>query len=283
MAADRLGLTIDCRGRPLAIGGETQFVGIVNATPDSFFDGGQFATAEAAAAQAVRLAAEGAAMIDLGGQSTRPGHEEISVAAEIDRVRPALERMAGLLSVPISIDTHRAETARAALAAGAHLVNDIHGFQGDPAMAQVVAEHGCPVILMHCDREFTATPGDALEKIKRFFARSLAIAAAAGVPAERIVLDPGIGFAKKSEESLEILGRLDELKILGFPLLVGASRKSAIGRVLGLPPEDRLEGTIAATVLAVWQGVELVRVHDVRANLRAARVAEAILAAKFKK
>lgn len=271
---------LDCRGRPLAIGGETRFVGIVNTTPDSFFDGGKFGSAEAAAAQAVRLAAEGAAAIDLGGQSTRPGHSEVSATEEIARVRPHLERIIEAVPLPVSIDTYKPAVARAALAAGAHWVNDVRGFQGDPEMARIVAEYGCPAILMHNDRDFVSAPGDTIEKIKRFFVRSLEIAAAAGIPGERIILDPGIGFAKTAEQSLEILARLDELRSLGFPLLVGASRKSAIGQVLGLPPEERLEATLATTVLAVCQGAELLRVHDVQANLRAARVAEAVLRMK---
>jgi dihydropteroate synthase len=171
--------------------------------------------------------------------------------------------------------------ARAALAAGAHVVNDVHGFQGDPAMAGVVAEAGCPVVLMHWERGFSAAPGDPIDKITAYFARSLSLAQAAGVAADRIILDPGIGFAKTAEESLAITGRIAELKSLGFPLLLGISRKSSLGHALGgLPPEDRLEGTLATTVLAVVAGVEFVRVHDVLANFRAARTAEAVLRAK---
>jgi dihydropteroate synthase len=269
--------TLDCRGRSLALGVEAQFVGIVNATPDSFFDGGRFTSAETAAAQAARLVAEGAAAVDLGGQSTRPGHAEVSAQEEIARVRPLLERIIAAVSVPVSIDTYKPAVARAALEAGAHWVNDVRGFQGDPDMARIVAEYGCPAILMHNDPGFVGAAGDSTDKIKRFFDRSLEIAAAAGVPPERIILDPGIGFAKTAEQSLEILARLNELREWGFPLLLGASRKSAIGQVLGLPPEERLEATLATTVLAVCQGVELLRVHDVMANLRAARVAEAVL------
>jgi len=232
--------------------------------------------------QGRRLESEGAAAIDLGGQSTRPGERiELSAAEEIARVLPVLERLVPALAVPISIDTHQPEVARAALAAGAHLVNDVRGFQGDPAMAAAVAEYACPVILMHWDRGFAAMPGDAIEKLKRYFARSLEIARAAGVPEERIILDPGIGFAKAPSQSLEITGRIGELKSLGFPLLLGISRKSAIGHALGgLPPEERLEGTLATTVLAAAEEIEFVRVHDVLANFRAARTAEAVLRAK---
>jgi dihydropteroate synthase len=273
---------LDCRGRQVALGRETQLMGILNVTPDSFYDGGRFATTEAAVGQARRLVEEGAAVVDVGGQSTRPGaREEIGVEEEIARVRPVVERLAAAVAVPISIDTFQPEVARAALAAGAHLVNDVRGFQGDPAMAAVVAQYRCPVVLMHWDRGFSAAPGDAIGKIIAYFGRSLALARAAGVAEEGIILDPGIGFSKTAEESLEITGRIGELKTLGHPLLLGISRKSSIGHALGgLPAEDRLEGTLAATALAVAQGVELIRVHDVRANLRAARMAEAVLRAK---
>jgi len=269
--------TLDCRGRRLTLGGHTLLMGILNVTPDSFSDGGKWVDAETAGVQGRRMAAEGAAVIDVGGQSTRPGHAEISADEEICRVQPVLERLAADLSVPISIDTYKPAVARAALTAGAHLVNDVHGFQGDPAMAGVVAEFGCPAVLMHWDRQFPENPGDTIDAIKRFWARSLEIAAAAGVPDERLVLDPGIGFFKTPGQNLEILRRIGELRLFGRPLLVGVSRKSVIGRVLGSGPEDRLEGTLATTVLAVSMGVELVRVHDVLANARAVRMAEAVL------
>lgn len=276
---DRPRRTLDCRGRRLVLGERLLLFGIVNVTPDSFYDGGRYAGTDAAVAHAERLAGEGADAIDVGGQSTRPGpHEEISAHEEIARVRPVVERLAARLSVPISIDTFRPEVARAALEAGAHLVNDVHGFQREPEMARVVAEHRCPAIVMHFDPAFSGAAGDAMARVRGYFARSLAIAAEAGVAPDQIVLDPGIGFAKTADESLELIGRIGELRELGFPLLLGASRKSPIGRILGVPPEERLEGTLATTVLAALQGVDFVRVHDVLANLRAARVAEAILA-----
>ena len=265
-----------CRDREIAVGGEPRIVGILNVTPDSFSDGGKFAEPEAAIAQAVRLVEEGAAVVDVGGQSTRPGYEEISAEEEIARAVPVIAALVSRLSVPFSIDTYKPAVARAALEAGAHVINDIHGLQRDPAMARLAAEFGCAVIVMHHDAAFRETPGDVIENMKKFFRCSLQIAAQAGVTDDRLVLDPGIGFGKTHRQNLEILARLAELKSLGFPLLLGASRKSTIGNVLGLPPEDRLEGTLATTVLAVWQGVEFIRVHDVRANVRAAKMAAAL-------
>ena len=269
---------LDCRGRRLSLGGETALFGILNVSPDSFYDGGRFADLAAALAQGRRLAGEGAAALDVGGQSTRPGHAEIPPEEEIARVRPLIEVLVRELPLPVSIDTYKPEVARAALQAGAHLLNDVRGFQGDPAMAGIAAEFGCPAILMHWEEGFRAEGGDPLPRLARYFERSLALARAAGVGPERIILDPGIGFAKTPEQSLEIMGRLGELRELGCPLLLGASMKSVIGHALALSdPADRVEGTLATTALAVSQGVECVRVHDVRANLRAARMAEAVL------
>jgi dihydropteroate synthase len=271
---------LQCRGRELAVGGMTRVVGILNVTPDSFYDGGRWSDPGQAERHARAMAADGAAMIDVGGQSTRPGHEEVAAEVEVARVRPVLERLAGEFRVPISIDTGKAAVARAAFASGANLVNDIHGFQGDPEMARTVAEHGCPAILMHHDRGFPGETGDLIDAMKRYFERSIGIAAAAGVPAARIILDPGIGFHKTQPQNLEILSRVPELKSFGLPLLLGISRKSVIGHVLGGGPGDRLEGTLASSVVAAFQGVEFVRVHDVAANAKAIRMAEAILSAR---
>jgi dihydropteroate synthase len=251
-------------------------VGILNLTPDSFFDGAKYSGVEAAIAQAGRLIEEGAAIVDVGGQSTRPGYEEISAEEEIARVVPVIAALASQLPAPVSIDTYKPVVARAALQAGAHALNDIHGLQRHPEMARLAAEFGCPVVVMHNDATFREMPGDTIYKIKIFFDRSLEIAAQAGLAEDHIILDPGIGFAKTHEQNLEILARLTELKHLGFPIWLGASRKSVIGNVLALPADERLEGTLATTALAVWQGVEFVRVHDVRANLRAAKMAAAI-------
>ncbi len=265
-----------CRGRVLVLDGKPKLVGIVNVTDDSFFDGGRFGSQEAAIAQGLKLIDEGTAMIDVGGQSTRPGFVEISVEEEIARVVPVIAALVAKTAVPLAIDTYKPAVARAALAAGAHVLNDIHGFQGDPALPALAAEAGCAVILMHNDPSFKSVNVDPIASMLAYFDRSLAAAARAGVAREMIVLDPGIGFGKTHEQNLELLARLGELRVLGLPLLLGASRKSVIGNVLALPPEERLEGTLAITALAVAQGVEFIRVHDVRANLRAAQVAAAI-------
>ncbi len=269
-----------CRDRRFTLGAEPLIVGILNITDDSFFDGGHLLAPAAALAHARRLVAEGAAILDIGGQSTRPGYTELSPDDEIARIVPVIRALSRSLDVPLSIDTYKPAVARAALEAGAHIVNDIHGLQGDPLMAAVIAESGAAAILMHNDPSFPSTPGDVIEKIKTFLARTLARAAAAGIDPARIILDPGIGFGKTQPQNLAILARLSELLALGHPLLLGVSRKSVISHVLDLPPDERLEGTLALTALAVSQGVQFHRVHDVRANHRAALIAAALIAAR---
>jgi dihydropteroate synthase len=270
-----------CGAKTLSLGDASVMVGILNVTTDSFFDGGRFAAVDAAIAQGLKLVEEGAGMIDLGGQSTRPGHVEISAEEEIARVLPVLTELARQVSVPISIDTSKPAVARAALQVGAGVVNDIHGFQRDPELATIAAESGAAAILMHFDPAFRDTPGDVIEKLKTFLGRSIDLAVRSGVAVEQVVLDPGIGFGKTQEQNLEIMGRIGELRALGCPVLLGASRKSVIGNVLTLPVEERLEGTLATTALAAWHGVELIRVHDVQANLRVARMTAAIRRATF--
>ena len=268
-----------CRDKSLSLDGRPKMAGILNATPDSFFDGGRHQAPEAALAQADRMLAEGAALIDVGGQSTRPGHVAVGAEEEQARVIPLLRALARRTAVPLSIDTHQPDVARAAVLAGADLINDVHGLHRHPELAAIAAEHGCAMILMHQDATFAQTDGGTIERIAAFLTRSLELAVAGGVSRDRIIMDPGIGFAKTQAQNLEILARLGELRALGCPLLLGASRKSVIGNVLALPPADRLEGTLATTALAVAQGVEFLRVHDVAANLRAALMAAAIRAA----
>jgi dihydropteroate synthase len=256
-------------------------MGIVNATPDSFSDGGQFLDVDAAVAHALRLAEEGADLIDLGGESTRPGAPPVPAAEEARRVVPVVERLrARGFALPISVDTFKPEVARAALAAGADLVNDVMGL-ADPALAAVVAEAKAPVVIMHmrgtpADMASRAVYGDVVADVVRELEDALARAVAAGVERERIILDPGLGFAKTAEQSVELLARLPELRAIGRPLLVGPSRKSFIGKVTGAPVAERLPGTLAAVSVAVLAGVEFLRVHDVAPARQAAQVAAAV-------
>lgn len=258
------------------LGRRTLLMGILNVTPDSFSDGGLFASHAAAVAHAEEMAAEGADILDIGGESTRPGHTAISAADEIARVLPVLTDVVARLALPVSIDTYKAETARVALEAGAKIVNDVWGLQRDPDIAAVAAAHGAPVVAMH-NRETVDGTIDIVDDMLRFFDRTLAIARRAGIPDAHVVLDPGIGFGKTFEQNLEALRRLPELKALGFRLLVGTSRKSLIGKLLDRTPRERINGTIASNVVSIVNGADILRVHDVLAHREAARVADAIL------
>ncbi|HEX9051530.1 MAG TPA: dihydropteroate synthase [Anaeromyxobacter sp.] len=256
-------------------------MGVVNATPDSFSDGGRYLDAGAAVDHALRLADEGADLVDLGGESTRPGAPPVAAAEEIARVVPVVERLrARGFPLPISVDTCKGAVGRAALAAGADLVNDVTALS-DPDLARACAEAAVPVVLMHtrgtpAEMASRATYGDVVADVGRELSLALARAEAAGVARERTILDPGIGFAKTAEQSVELLARVGELRALGRPLLVGPSRKSFIGKLTGAAVGDRLPGTLAAVVACVLAGVELVRVHDVAAARQAARVAAAL-------
>ena len=259
-------------------------MGIVNVTPDSFSDGGRFEEHEAAVAHAVRLVAEGAAIIDVGGESTRPGAKPVDAAAELRRVLPVIEGLRAALGddLPISVDTSKAAVARAALAAGATMVNDVSALRGDPEMAAVVAEAGCPLCLMHMlgePRTMQDAPryDDVVAEVCGFLEQRLTVAVAAGVAEEAVLLDPGIGFGKTLQHNLMLLDGLDRLAALGRPVVLGASRKRFLGAVLGIDRADRrLAGTIATTVLGFSRGAAVFRVHDVRANAEALAVARAI-------
>jgi dihydropteroate synthase len=255
-------------------------MGILNVTPDSFSDGGRFLDPAAAIEHARRMVAEGADIIDVGAESTRPygTATPISLSEEVRRLEPVLAAVAGL-GVPVSIDTMKAPVAASALAAGASIVNDVWGLQRDPDMAGVVARHGVPVIIMH-NRESADPAIDIMADIGAFFAQSLDLAARAGISDDRIVLDPGIGFGKTPEQSLTALARLDQLKTFGLPLLVGASRKRFIDKVSPAPPDRRLGGSLAAHLLAVAGGARIIRAHDVAETVQALKVAAAIRAAK---
>ncbi|MGY2048530.1 dihydropteroate synthase [Methylobacterium sp. JK268] len=260
------------------LGRRTLVMGILNVTPDSFSDGGRFQSQEAAEAQAATLVSEGAAILDVGGESTRPGHTPVPAEEEQARILPILRAVAPHCPVPISIDTYKASTAEVALKAGARIVNDVWGLQREPDIARVAAAHGAPVIVMH-NRESPDPSLDIVDEMKRFFDRSLAIAAQAGIPERDIVLDPGIGFGKSWEQHLDAVRRLPELRGLGFPILVGISRKSLLGRIhnTATAPADRLFGSIAAHTVAATLGADILRAHDVRAHVEACQVIDAIL------
>jgi dihydropteroate synthase len=250
---------------------------VVNATPDSFSGDGIGDDVEAAIRYAIDAVAEGADFIDVGGESTRPRHTPVDATEELRRLLPVVRAIAGrvTLTLPISVDTSKAAVAEAALDAGASLVNDVRGFTRDPELAQVVARRGVPAVLMH-----DVAPdehGDLVTSVARELSRRLDRAVAAGIAWEKLIVDPGFGFGKDWRQNLELLRRLGELRVLGRPILVGLSRKSTIGRVLGLDESDRLEGTLATTALAIANGADIVRVHDVRANVRAARMTDAVV------
>jgi dihydropteroate synthase len=254
---------------------KTRVMAIINATSDSFSGDGIGANVARAIELAERAVEGGADVIDLGGESTRPGHAPITAAEELARVVPLVEAIAKTVSIPISIDTSKAVVAEAAIAAGASIVNDVRGFTRDPDLAAVVARHGLPAVVMH---DIEPDPGvDIMTSIVRELFRRLDRAVAAGMAWNRLIVDPGIGFGKDWRQNLDVLRRLSELRVLDRPILVGFSRKRTIGRVLGAPEHDRLEGTLATTALAIANGANIVRVHDVAANVRVARMTDAVV------
>ncbi len=262
------------RNSNFAEDGKTCICGILNVTPDSFSDGGKWNTLDAALFHAEEMVREGAGLIDVGGESTRPGCIPIEEGRETERVIPVIEAIRSRLDVPLSVDTFHAGTARAAIEAGADLVNDISGLKADPEMAGVIAAAKVPCCLMHSRRE--AVYASFAEDLLADLEESLETARRAGIPMESVILDPGIGFGKTREQNLWLLNHLDLLKGFGLPLLLGASRKSVIGLTLNLPVGEREEGTLVTTVMAVLAGYRFVRVHNVKANVRAVRMAEAI-------
>lgn len=275
--------TLPARGLSIELGPVPRIMGIVNVTDDSFSDGGRHSTPDAALAHARRLAAEGADLLDIGGQSTRPGYVEVDNATEIARVAPVIRALAvEFPALPLSIDTYQPAVAAAALEVGAHIVNDVHGLQGPGGteLARLAAEHRAAVVIMHNDPALRDLPlsVDPLPSVIEWLRRSIGIALAAGVSARRIVLDPGIGFGKTQPQNHAIFLRLGELRTLGLPLLLGISRKSLIRHLVPEleSPADRDEATLALTTLAVRAGVEIHRVHEVRANRRAALLAAAL-------
>ena len=265
--------------------GERTFVmGILNVTPDSFSGDGLLAGRDpigAAVEQARRMADEGADLLDIGGESTRPGHAPVDAAEEIGRVIPVVAAIADALPhIPLSIDTTKVVVAEAAIAAGADLLNDIWGTGQDPAMAELAANAGVPLIVMHNREE--PRYDDVVRDVVDDLAAALERSERAGVPAANLLVDPGIGFGKTADHNVTLLRDLGALRALGRPVLLGTSRKSTIGRILDLPPEERLEGTLATTALGIAGGADIVRVHDVQANVRAARVSDAIVRGRWR-
>jgi dihydropteroate synthase len=267
--------TLDARGRTLALGNRTLIMSVINVTPDSFFAGSQFQLVKTATDAALQQAAQGADIIDIGGESTRPGHTPVGEEEERARVIPVIEAIAARTAVPLSIDSYKARVAEAALQAGAHIVNDVWGLSRDPDMARVAAEHDAALVVMH-NRETIDGSLDILEEFKSFFGRAIERAKRAGVRDDRIVLDPGIGFGKSLEQNLAAIGRLAELVRLGYPVLLGVSRKSFINKLFPSEPAERLPGTIAANTIGVLAGASIVRVHDVAEHAQAMRIADKI-------
>ena len=264
-----------CGGREFVWGSRTYVMGVVNVTPDSFSGDGLAGRTADAVEQAVAFEAEGADIIDVGAESTRPGHAAVSVEQELSRLLPVLEGVIGAVSIPVSVDTYKPEVASRAVEWGVSMINDVWGPRVGEGMAEVAAETGFPLVLMH--NQVGTEYVDLVREVAKSLRLAARMAQSMGVHRERIILDPGIGFGKTADHNLEILNRLGEFKDLGFPLLVGTSRKSTIGLVLDLPVKERLEGTAATVALAIAGGADIVRVHDVREMTRVVRMSDAIV------
>ena len=269
-------MILKCRDKNIELGKKTLIMGILNVTPDSLSDGGRYNNLDSALEQAKKMVEDGVDIIDIGGESTRPGHTQISVEEEIERVVPVIEMLSKELDVIISIDTYKYQVAEAALKAGAHIINDIWGLQYDNGeMAMLAAEYNVPVIAMH-NQNGTEYSEDIILSMRKFFERTYEISDRYGISRDNIILDPGIGFGKGMEENIEVLARLEELRDMGR-ILLGTSKKRFIGTILGgLSTDERVEGTVATTVIGIGKGVDIVRVHNVLENKRAALVADRI-------
>lgn len=260
----------------MELGHRTLIMGILNVTPDSFSDGGKYVTIDAAVAHARKMVEEGADIIDIGGESTRPGAEALSLEEELQRVITVIEALRREIEAPISVDTYKAEVARQSLEAGAQIINDVWGLKADPGMAVVAAQYGCPVILMH-NRQPVPYKGGVVRDVMAELLESVELARRCGIAEEQIILDPGIGFEKDAEENLLLLRNLDRIAALGYPILLGTSRKRFIRTVLNFPPDDVVEGNIATAVLGISLGCHIVRVHEVKQVKRAAMMADAVV------
>lgn len=271
--AGSIGMKI--RNKEFAVENKTYVMGILNVTPDSFSDGGKYQRLDQALNHVERMISEGADIVDVGGESTRPGYTTVSDEEEIERVTPVIEGIRERFDVPVSLDTYKSKVAQAGILAGADLINDIWGLKYDEDMAKVIAQSGRPCCLMHNRK--SPDYHNFMEEVLTDLTESVRLAEKAGILEDRIILDPGVGFGKTYENNLEIINRLEELKRLGYPVLLGTSRKSVIGLTLDLPTEERIEGTLVTTVFGVIKGCAFVRVHDVKENVRAIKMTEAIL------
>lgn len=263
--------------REYATTGHTYVMGILNVTPDSFSDGGKWNRREQALKHVEEMLEEGADIIDIGGESTRPGHIPVSEEEEIYRVAPVIEAVKANFDVPVSLDTYKGQVAEAGIAAGADLINDVWGLKNDDKIAKVISKNGLPCCLMHNRKK--SEYASFLEDVAEDLSETVRLAQQAGIDREKIILDPGVGFAKSYEQNLEIVHHLEKLGELGYPLLLGCSRKSVVGLTLDLPVDQRVEGTLVTTVMGVMKGCMFVRVHDVKENVRAIKMTEAILRA----
>jgi len=275
-------MILQFKKKTLNLSSQTHIMGVLNVTPDSFSDGGKFFKVEDAVNQGMKMAEEGADIIDVGGESTRPGSDPVLIQEELCRVIPVIRSLFKNTDVPVSIDTYKAEVAEQALDAGAQMINDISALRFDPEMKKVASEYKVPINLMHIKgtpKNMQKNPWyeDVISEITEYLNESIKIAKDAGIDPEKIIIDPGIGFGKRLEDNLNVLKNLKKLSILGCPILIGCSRKSFIGKILDLPVEERLEGSLAALAVAVMNGANIVRVHDVKESRRATSLVDAVL------
>lgn len=267
--------TMQCGPYTLDYGKKTIVMGILNATPDSFSDGGKFNEVDIAVKHAVEMVENGADIIDIGGESTRPGFATVSLKDELNRVIPIIKAISKQVQVPISIDTYKAEVAKQAIEAGAHIINDVWGAKADPLMGQVAAKYDVPIILMHNrhDRNYSLFIRDVINDLYE----SITIVKEAGVKDENIILDPGIGFAKDYQENIQMMQHLDKLTMIGYPVLLGTSKKTMIGQALELPVSERMEGTGATICYGIQKGCQIIRVHDIKEMSRMAKMMDALM------
>ncbi len=282
---DDLKMIARFRKKTMDFSTRTHIMGVLNTTPDSFSDGGKFLKLDEAIRQGMKMVQEGADIIDVGGESTRPGSDPLTLKEELSRVIPVIESLSQRTDVPVSIDTYKAEVARRALDAGAQMINDISALRFDPEMKKVAKEFDVPMVLMHIKgtpKNMQKDPfyQDVIGEITEYLKKSIKMAQDAGADREKIIVDPGIGFGKRLEDNLNILKNLKKFSILECPVLIGCSRKSFIGRILDLPVEERLEGSLAALAVAIMNGANIVRVHDVKESRRVVRLVDAIMGAE---